>query len=303
MPHQDLERLRMLAEDQAGVVSRSQAHDAGFSDHAIRTRIASGVWGRAGRALLIHQLAIGGDPRQAWTLMFNIAESAVISGPLAARLGEWPLPGTRLIVADAGHHRVGLPGVTVVRRSTLSQVRAMNGLRLAPRRDALLDTLTVCPLREAEELIDRALQCRWLDAPTFARWVEQRSGHGKKGAARLRHIDSRVSSGSRSEAEQRMAALLKRTGGTWIANYAVRDEQGRTLAEIDFADPVLKIAIEVDGRAFHSDRRSFERDRERQNMLVLRGWVILRFTWERLINDPEGVIAEVVTAVITQRCS
>lgn len=301
MPHQDLECLRALAQDQAGVVSRSQAHDAGFSDHAIRTRIASGAWGHAGRALVLHDLTISGDLRQAWMLMFNIAESALISGPLAARLGGWPLPGTRLVVADAGHHRVGLPGVTVVRRSTLSQVPAMNGLRLAPRRDALLDTLTVCPLREAEELIDHALQCRWLDAPTFSRWVEQRSGHGKKGASRLRRIDSRVSSGSRSEAEQRMAALLKRVGGNWIANYAVRDDSDRIQAEIDFADLELKIAIEIDGRAFHSDGRSFERDRARQNMISLKGWLILRFTWERLVNDPEGVMAEVAAAVMTRR--
>jgi len=90
-----------------------------------------------------------------------------------------------------------------------------------------------------------------------------------------------------------MGLLLRRIGGDWLANHAVRDESGRVLAEIDFADPRLMIAIEVDGRAFHSDRRSFERDRERQNLLTLRGWVVLRFTWERLVNDPDGVIAEV----------
>ncbi len=98
-----------------------------------------------------------------------------------------------------------------------------------------------------------------------------------------------------------MADLLKRVGGTWAPNHTVRDEQGRIIAEIDFAHLELQIAIEVDGRAFHSDRRSFERDRKRQNLLVLRGWVILRFTWERLINDPEGVIAEVISAGIQAR--
>jgi hypothetical protein len=177
----------------------------------------------------------------------------------------------------------------------------MNGLRLVPKRDALLDTLITCPLREAEDLIDHALQRRLLDAPTFARWVEQRLSQGRKGASRLRHIASRVSSGSRSQAEQRMGSLLSRTGGRWIANYALRDDSGRILAEIDFADPLLKIAIEVDGRAFHSDGRSFERDRERQNVISLKGWLILRFTWERLVNDAEAVIAEVASAVMARR--
>ena len=99
-----------------------------------------------------------------------------------------------------------------------------------------------------------------------------------------------------------MGHLLARTSGNWVPNYAVRDERGQIVAEIDFADPELKIAIEVDGRAFHSDRRSFERDRKRQNMLVTRGWIVLRFTWERLVNDPEGVLAE-VAAVLASRMS
>jgi very-short-patch-repair endonuclease len=99
-----------------------------------------------------------------------------------------------------------------------------------------------------------------------------------------------------------MGALLSRTRGNWIANYAVRDEHGRVLAEIDFADPHLMIAVEVDGRAFHSDRRSFERDRKRQNMLTLRGWTVLRFTWERIVSDPAGVMAE-VTAATSARAS
>ena len=229
-------------------------------------------------------------------LMFNIAESAVISGPLAARLNGWSMPGSRVIVVDDEHHRVGLPGVKVLRRPESSHVPLMNGLRIAPRSDALLDTLIVSTVREAEDLIDLALQHRWLDAPTYARWVEQRSGAGRKGTSRLRHIATRVASGSRSEAEQRMAVLLKRVGGAWIPNHTVRNEQGRIVAEIDFADSLLKIAIEVDGRAYHSDTRSFERDRERQNMLALRGWLVLRFTWERLINDPDGVSAEVIAA-------
>ncbi len=98
-----------------------------------------------------------------------------------------------------------------------------------------------------------------------------------------------------------MGRLLARTAGNWICNYPVLGEHGQVVAEIDFANPELKIAIEVDGRAFHSDRRSFERDRERQNMLVIRGWIVLRFTWERLVNDPEGVLAEVASVLASRR--
>jgi very-short-patch-repair endonuclease len=53
----------------------------------------------------------------------------------------------------------------------------------------------------------------------------------------------------------------------------------------------------VDGRAYHSDRRAFERDRLRQNHLVLQGWLILRFTWEQITQRPQEVIAAVLAAV------
>ena len=47
-----------------------------------------------------------------------------------------------------------------------------------------------------------------------------------------------------------------------------------------------RLAVEIDGREFHSDRKLFETDRWRQNALVLDGWRVLRFTW-RMISTPE----------------
>jgi len=170
-------------------------------------------------------------------------------------------------------------------------------LRLAVRREALTDTLVSSSLARSEQVLDLALQRRWINADDVDRILSERSGRGRGGVSRLRHLQRRASSGSKSEAEQRMAHLLKRAGGSWIANHVIRDRDGAILAELDFADPDRLIAIEVDGRAFHSDRQAFERDRKRQNALVLAGWTVLRFTWERIISDPEGVIAEVAAAI------
>lgn len=297
MAHIDVGVLRRIAEDQAGVVSRTQAREVGLSDFAIRTRIAAGAWQRVGRALVLRDLAHGGDEHLAWLLTFNVSSDAVISGPLAARLGGWALSGSELIVVDAHKRPAGMPGVHLLRRPPQRVVPGHNGLRLAARLDAVVDTLVSVPIDRAEEVLDMALQRRWMSSVDLERVISQRAGRGRKGVSRLRDLHRRAATGSRSEAEQRMGRLLKRAGGHWCANYSILDRDGRVLAEIDFADPDLRIAIEVDGRAFHSDRRSFEHDRKRQNMLSLRGWIILRFTWERIVHDPEAVIAEVVAAV------
>lgn len=47
---------------------------------------------------------------------------------------------------------------------------------------------------------------------------------------------------------------------------------------MDFAWPELKVAVEVDGKAFHSDGRSFQTDREKSNALAMRGWHLIRVT-------------------------
>jgi very-short-patch-repair endonuclease len=46
----------------------------------------------------------------------------------------------------------------------------------------------------------------------------------------------------------------------------------------------LKLAIEIDGRLFHTAAEVFETDRGRQNTLVLDGWCVLRFTWRASVG-------------------
>lgn len=273
----------------------------GFSTRSIHARIERGSWSRIGRALVIRDLYIPGDVSTAWALHIHSGPHSGVSGPAAARIQGWTIVGSDHVLLSP--HPVRTPqswNITVVRRGSPQLVQPQGLPPLTPRLDALCDTLICRPERGARDLLDHALQQRWINADDLASLIEQRSGRGRKGLSRLRSLHKRSASGSRSEAEQRMGRLLARIGCSWVANYAVRGGHGQILAEIDFANPELKIAIEVDGRAFHSDRYSFERDRERQNVLVIDGWIVLRFTWERIVNDPEGVMAE-ITAVIRSR--
>lgn len=276
------------------MVSIDEALAAGFTYRTIRTRVDRGSWARSGRAIILRDLHHAGDLATAWILHLHTGPASSLSGPLALRLQGWDVPGDDHLVLNPTDRRASIDlDVRVLRRDPGMVVTRHGEPPMVPRLDALIDTLIFRSAKEARELLDRALQRRWIQAADLNAALARRSGAGNRGQRRLSELRERAMSGSRSEAEQRMGALLRRSPGRWIANYAVRDESGRILAEIDFADPHLRIAIEVDGRAFHSDRRSFERDRERQNMLTLRGWVILRFTWERIVYDPAGVIAEI----------
>ena len=70
---------------------------------------------------------------------------------------------------------------------------------------------------------------------------------------------------------------------------------------LDVAFPAARVAIEVDGWAWHSGVDRFRRDRQRQNALVLAGWTVLRFTWHDLTVEPERVVREVRAALAARR--
>jgi len=58
-----------------------------------------------------------------------------------------------------------------------------------------------------------------------------------------------------------------------------------------------KLAVEVDGWAWHMDVERFRADRHKGNALVRAGWDLLRFTWHDLNNRPAYVLDEIRTAL------
>lgn len=304
---QDLERLRARAATQGGVVSPEDLDSCGFSAKAVRHRINEGAWHQVGGAVVLSpshaNAARHSDLALSWILRFTFGAHTRISGVLALRKAQWELPCDVHIVVlkDKPNHQ--LPGVSILRRTDVETASSASDLRFVDPPEALIDCLTVLPARAAANLLDSALQKRYLEPDAIAAGITSRLGRGKRNATGLRHLLERVTSGSRSEAEQRMAKLLRRSGtGPWIPNHPIRDAAGRVTAEIDFAHVGLRIAIEVDGRAFHSDRRSFEHDRWRQNALSVGGWLVLRFTWEQITQRPHEVIA-IIQAAVAQRAA
>ena len=73
--------------------------------------------------------------------------------------------------------------------------------------------------------------------------------------------------------------------------------------EVDCLWPAEGLIVELDGWEFHRDRDAFERDRHRDVLLQLAGYVVLRFTWERVTTDPEGVVADVGAALTRRRAA
>lgn len=71
-------------------------------------------------------------------------------------------------------------------------------------------------------------------------------------------------------------------------------------ARVDLADPVLRIVLEADSFAHHASRKDLRRDCRRYVNLSMRGWILLRFSWEDVMIE-HGWVAEALEAVTRGR--
>ncbi|MBI4900060.1 MAG: DUF559 domain-containing protein [Actinobacteria bacterium] len=96
-----------------------------------------------------------------------------------------------------------------------------------------------------------------------------------------------------SYGELRLHRILRTAGiRGWVANGNLRLHGELFHPDVLFSRQ--RVVVEFDGRAVHDGR--FLQDRERQNMLVSHGYLVIRFGWEHL-DDPAYVVAVVRRAL------
>jgi len=93
------------------------------------------------------------------------------------------------------------------------------------------------------------------------------------------------------------AILSQRFPYDFWAQYSVN---GDPKMRVDGAFPDIKLAVEADGREWHSDPDSIEKDKRRDSYLASQGWMVLRFTEEEIGKRMKEVIA-VISKAINQK--
>lgn len=141
-------------------------------------------------------------------------------------------------------------------------------------------------------LIDRAKQTRAVRQEELERSFARHPGCW--GSTTMRTLLRRTGNRAHSELERLAVSILQSAGITGFEpNYTTRLRDGSPV-EIDIAFVDQRIAIELDGYAFHSSASAFRRDLRRGNRLMEAGWTVRRFSWDDLIRDPESFLATVV---------
>lgn len=289
---------RRLAASQYGAMGTDQLVRLGINDSTIGRWVDCGWVLRAQPRVVV----IAGSPL---TFEQRLSAALLSAGPGAAAshraaaflwglLDEAPVE----IVVPRGQ-TPDLRGVIVHQTRDPFVVHQRRGLRVTSPMRALVDLGAVLPAADVEDALDRALAMRLFSVPAVEWAYAQVARPGRRGSGVLRQVlDRRALADAPPDGllEPRFARLQRAYGlPPAMFQWHVRF-RGKNYF-IDFAYPDLRIAIEVDGYGQRATRAAFESDTERQTVLALLGWTVLRFTWTKVVKHPADVARDLRLAI------
>jgi hypothetical protein len=271
-----------------------------------------GRWIAAGRLVRLHP---------GWVTVPELADDWTVRAHAAAGYAVGPLSHmsalaahravdvevTRLDVTVPGARRVRSSRWLRVHRSQapMATVRA-RGLPVTTLPRALVDTWgdahRKAALRGYDGVARGALLRAVRERRTTPAAVTQELGHRPElpGRAPLAELLGLVAGGCQSELEVFGVLHVLAVPGLprCTQQHRVVLPDGPVL--LDAAWPEVKVAVELDGAAFHGSQEARERDLRRDAALAALGWVVLRFSYRRLTRHPEACQAQ-IAAVYRQR--
>lgn len=284
-----------LAARQRGLATVAQLRICGLTRDAVRHRVAVGRLHRVHRGVYLvgHESAPEGA-RQVAAVLACGPSAALSHRSAGARWGICAEDREAVDVLSAARNSGSKPGIRFHRTGKLDagELRVRDGVPLTAPARTLIDLAGLLPERQLERALDAAVSARLVRESALVAALT--AAPRRPGTARLRSLlgEGQGAILTRSEAERRFLALLRAAElPTPLVNVRVGDY------EVDALWREQRLAVEIDGYRFHAGRGAFERDRIRDADLATAGLSVRRFTWRRLLNHPEAVIATVARAL------
>jgi very-short-patch-repair endonuclease len=286
------ERIAAVAAGQEGLVSWRQLRNAGLSPKAIRGRLASR------RLHLIHQkvFAVGHD-RLTLDARYRAAvlaadREAVVSHESAAALWGIRSSSSRVVHVTTSVWTRDQPGIRFhTMKADYDERTKVRGIPVTGPSRTLLDLGQVLDNDALERALREAERLQLTDVVSVADLLERYPR--RRGCAAVRRLTAMkelYKGVTRSELEERFRQFL-RANEIPDPEWNVRVDVDEATFEVDCLWRSQQLVVELDGYGYHAGLDAFERDRLRDRLLQLAGFVPIRITWRALRDDP-GLAAE-----------
>lgn len=299
-PGAGVAEIKALANRQYGAISRRQLLRAGCSPHWIDGHLKRGWLETIYRG--VYRIGAVVAPHQCeMAALLACGPGTVLSHRSAAALWELvPPPGavSPVMVSTVRNLRGRDSAIRIhrVRGLGTDEFSPLRGLHLTSVSRTLLDLAASLSVRDLERAMARADRKGFLDRQCLELLLTRyprRPGRTRLAALLEGHADPIL---TRSEAEERFLALIRRAG--------LRDPEMNVVIqgyEVDALWRAERLVAEIDGFAFHSRRAVFERDRRRDRELAAAGLTVLRITWRELTLGPEALLVQLAQTLAIRR--
>jgi very-short-patch-repair endonuclease len=275
--------------------------DLQLTDRQLQWAVASGVLLQPNRLAFL-------DPLTPRTALRDLAAAVAAGGPLG---GAWARSSAALWALVDEHpsvpevvvpwrRRARIEGAMVHRSVGLCAEHLIirNGIRTTKPLITIVDLGVVLPPMDVAESIVRGRQLRLFEVDGVRRTIEKLARPGRTGIGAARDAVELAMIGERP-ADSILELRFHHGPGQMLPPYTYQHEIviGRRRYRIDFAYPSVKVAIEVDGLDKRRTLASLSHDARRGNQIGLDGWFVLHFTWDRIMEEPLVVVAEIITAL------
>lgn len=173
----------------------------------------------------------------------------------------------------------------------------LDGFRVTNATRTLLDLSGAAPEALVRASVDQALARKWTTLERLSTALLR--PESPRGRAFLRTLVHEYQGGDgpcESELEARFFELLDNSG------LPRPDRQRRIFVggrwrRVDFSFAASRVIVEADGYAYHCSPIAFEKDRQRINSLISKGYRVLHWTWKAMEERPAALLAELATVL------
>jgi very-short-patch-repair endonuclease len=287
------QRLSSLADTQEGVVHIAQLYELGFSLAQVKLRVRRGSLHQLYRGVYAvgrRRLSVRGRLLAAW---FAAGPASFFSGRTAAAIRQLaPINLARIELTIPVGHTPSRTGLVLHRtRSAINfDVSPIGGLPTATVARLLVEVSAKATAAQVEDLIAAAVRNDTFD-PLALEVAIQRHKH-RRGVALLKEVADyyRPLPDRKSELER-----------MFDREHARRPEippcQRNVIIggwEIDCHWPQQRVALELDGRRYHTAVQDFDKDRRKDTALQLLHLKPMRASYWMWVRDKELVIADLL---------
>ncbi len=297
------------ASPQLGLLTRSQAREAGLSAKATRRRVESGAWRLVGNGVLWPAVL----PASA---RLRVMAACLDAGGVASHrtaawvdgLGSWgPPPTVEVLVAKGGSvPSTPLARVHVTTNLPDDDVHVVDGIPTTSTARTLLGLAALVPTELAHDVLVTTVEEAVRTRKATDRWLwwllEERRCRGRNGVRALEEVlAERARMGPTESWLEREALRVLRSAGLPLpqVQHVVR-RRGAFVTRVDLAYVPERILIELEGKA-HGDPVQRAVDAHQRNQGQLLGHTVLTYTYEQVVRTPEVLVAEVGEALARAR--